>query len=274
MYLLNVFILFLIVSPIFEQPSYSDKVKSMYLQFSNQSETMTEKATNFAILESGDLGDSTFRIFAICGSVYIGFFRSQPTFYTVRRNDHKTLWFTLSILNQDTTKEVYTAIFNYFGGSALSSSVGKLRLRPHAWSHACTTVDVESGHVSVVINGILTINTTINSKDFTGNMPTVFKDNLVLGVLQYIFIGSPNVEVQSEGSVTNINVYSDHMNVSQMEDITSTGRWTDGDIVSWSQAKWTLQGNTKEIIRRYSENTLSYRNLFRWRMVSIMCIPA
>ena len=215
---------FFTLSAVYGQPSYSDKVESKYLQFSNQSQVLSEKATNFATLESRDLRELPSSQFTICGSIYIGFYRGVPSFYTVRRNGGEKLWFSLYISNQDITEEVYTLIFAYFDGGVLSNSGGKLRLRPHAWSHACTTVDVKSGHVTVVINGILTHNTTIRSKDFTDNVPTVFQNNLVLGVKQEKYSGTPGVKRQSEASVTNINVFSVSMNVSQMVDLTTTGQ--------------------------------------------------
>ena len=250
-------------SAVYLQFSYSDKVKAKYLQFSNQSEPLPEKATNFAILESGDLGELPSSIFTICGSMYIKFYRGYQTFYKVRRNDGETLWFSLNLDNQDTTQDTYTVVLYFFGGSAFSNTGEKLRLRPHAWSHACTTVDVQSGHVTVVINGILTCNTTISNKDFTDNTPTIFQNNLILGVYEYKFIGSPSIKEQSEASVTNVNVFSVPMNVSQMVDITSTGRWTDGDIVSWSEATWTLSGNVDELIDTYSESPNNFPNLFK-----------
>ena len=204
--LLAFLVLLLFLSEFACQTSHSEKVKSKYFQFSNQLEPLQEKATNFAILKSKDFGKLSSSTFTICGSIYIGFFRGFPTFYTLRRNDGETLWFSLSIVNQDTTEEVYTQAIYYFGGCVFSNTDGKLRLRPHAWSHACTTVDVESGHVTVVIIGILTHNVTISSKDFTGNVPTVFQNNLVLGVFQYIFTGIPSVNLQSEKKFSQKNI--------------------------------------------------------------------
>ena len=129
-------------SAVYVRPS-SDKVKSSYLQFSNQLQPLYEKATNFAILESKDLGELPSSIFTICGSIYIGFYRGFPTFYTVRRNDGETLWFSLSIANQDTTGEIYQPAITYFGGSVMSKTGGKFRLRPHGWSHACVFYSYE-----------------------------------------------------------------------------------------------------------------------------------
>ena len=232
----------------FLELSYCDRVKSKYIQFSNQIDPPLREATNFATLKSGDFGKFSYDRFTICGSIYIGFYRSYQTFYTVRRNRLQTLWFSLSIYNQDTTEEVYTSGFYYFDNVIYSNTGCKVTLRPHAWSHACTTVDVKSGHVIVVINGILTHNATISSTDFTYRGPTVFKNRLVLGVNQKKFPGQLNENWQSEASATNVNVFSVAMNPSQLVEVTTTGRWTDGDVVDWSEAEWTLSGSAEELI--------------------------
>ena len=259
---LFVFLLvFLFLSVVYVQICYADKVKLKYLQFSNQSEPLSETPTNFAILESGDLRELPSSTLTIYGSIYIGFYRGIQTFYTMRRNAGETLWFSLYIFY--TTGDAYLVGFNYFGGIVFGNTGGKVRLRPHAWSHACTTVGVESGHVTVVINGILTINTTISSNDFTGNVPTVFQNTLTLGVGLEKFIGSPSNNFQSEASVTNVNVFSVPMNVLQMVGFTTTDRWTEGDVVSWSKATWTLLGNVEEIAIKNEGETMSLGHIFK-----------
>ena len=77
-------VVFLILSEVAWVQTFSEKVTSKYLKFSNQSEIFRQKATNFAILESGDSGKLTSSIFTICGSIYIGFYRGYQAFYTVR----------------------------------------------------------------------------------------------------------------------------------------------------------------------------------------------
>ena len=247
---------FLYLTAIHLQLSYSNKNESKYFQFSNQKGPPLAETRNFATLKSGDVGQLSSGKFTMCGSIYINFFRGSQTFYTVRRNRQETLWFSLNIYNQDTTEEVYTSWVKYFNGAVSSNTGGNLRLRPHAWSHSCTTFDVESGYVRVVINGILTHNTTINSEDFTGKRPTVFRNNIVLGTYQTKGPGLPNKNWQSEASVTNVNVFSVAMNLSQQVDVTTTGRWTDGDVVSWSETEWTLSGSAETLF--YKQPTIPH----------------
>ena len=70
-----------------------------------------------------------------------------------------------------------------------------------------------SGHVFVVINGILTHDLVISSKGFSSNTQVVFEQNLVLGTVEYEF---NEINLQSEASVTNVNIFSAPMNISQM----------------------------------------------------------
>ena len=221
--------------------------KSKYIKFSNQRETVLDEARNFATLQSGGSGVLPSNIFTICGSIYIGYFRSEQNFYTLRGNDQKILLISLNILHQDIAEERYDSTIYYFGGNILPNPGRKLRLRPHAWSYACTTMDVESNHMLVVINGILTHNTTITSINLTDNVPKMLQGNLIIGTIQTKFAGQPDVVTQSEASVTNVNIFSTSMNISQMVHITSTGECRDGDVVSWPLTTWTFTGHVEEV---------------------------
>ena len=254
-YIPILFILFLFFQRISSEP---DTFK--LLQFSSQQEIRNLTPTHFATLKSGTLDSMTSSKFTICSSIFVAFFRGSASFFALRLQDQETLWFSLSFENQDKLKEVYTTTLYYFHG-ALYSNTGEMPpLRPHAWSHACTTVDVESGHVLVVINGLLTINDTISSKDFTDNRPS---NNLILGIQQLKFDGMPNLNVQSEESVSNINVFSVPKSVTQMVEITSTGLCPDGDVVAWSKAEWTLAGDAKEVTDEKFGKTDYFPHLYK-----------
>ena len=215
-----------------------------YLQFADQEKNVIKKATNFASLTSEQDSHLLKTKFTICGSIYIGFHRGHQAFYTMRKNDNESLWFLLSLGEPNIDKHIWTIFLDYFGGTAVSVGV-KVRLRTHAWSHACTAVDAESGHVIVVINGIVTHDQTVEGLIY--NETIVFTSNLVLGVWQEKMATSPNVNHQSEASVSNVNIFSIFKSISNMVDDTLTGQCTKGDILSWVTSTWTFTGNVQTL---------------------------
>ena len=225
----------------------SSPVKFKYLKFTTQKDAVCTEAINFATLKSGGSSLSLTKRFTICGSIYIGYFRGYQSFYTVRKTGQKTLWLSLSLYSQQVSEETYLPAIFYFDSSILPNTGGKLRLRPHGWSHACTTLDTESGHILVVINGLLTHNATIRSKDFTDDVPASFNTNLVLGIFQMKYAGAPDNIQQSEASVANINVFSEPKSISEMVQITTMGQRTDGNIIAWSKATWSFTGQVEEV---------------------------
>ena len=244
------------------QVSFSRTVTSKYFQFSDQKEGTLTLATNYATIKS--VGSVHSNRFTICSSIYIGFFRDWQTFFTLRSNGAEKLWLSLSLTSQDASGQAYTPKINYFDGSVLSTESAKLRLRPHAWSNACATVDVESGNVIIIINGVLTHNTTITSQQFKDNVPVVFKNNLILGAWQRKYSGAENVNGQSEASVTNVNVFSYIMNISQMVDVTREGlSCTTGDIVSWNDSKWDFSGSVQEVTSNDVCKPSYFTNLYK-----------
>ena len=247
--------LFLVVSYL---PLACSRTTQKILKFSNQSGPAFEEATNFATLDSNDLSIISSNRLTICGSIYIGFYRGSQVFYTVRSREK--LWFSMALDNQDTTEEIYSAFIKYFGGTIGSIAGAKLTLNPHSWSHACTSVD--GNVIMVVINGVLMFNTTISSNDFNDNLPTMLRNNLVLGAYENVYQGA-SYKSQSEASVKNVNVFSGSMQLSEMINISSSGQWTDGDIVSWSKSLWTFSGSVKEVFDKDIEKKSQFPHLFK-----------
>ena len=160
----------------------------------------------------------------------------------MRENDHERLWFSLILGDPDLEKNRWSIWLNYFDGSAFSVN---LRLRIHGWSHACTSVDAGSGHVIVVINGIVTHDEQF--KNLRNNETIIFQNNLVLGVWQKKGPTSETTNQQSEASVTNLNIFSPSKSVTKAVELTSTGQCTHGNILSWAASKWTLTGKVGSI---------------------------
>ena len=122
---------------------------------------------------------------------------------------------------------------------------------------------MESGHVLVVIIGVLTHNTTIISKDFLDNFPIKFKNNLFLGIMQWKYAGAPSLIHQSEASATNINVFSAAMDLAVMVQITSTAQCTEGNVVIWSKATWAFTGSVEEVHNEYNCGAPHYSHLYQ-----------
>ena len=224
-------------------PSVSS-VRTKYFEFSTQKEKAVQLSVNFATLKSPVTGALPLNGFTICGSIRIGYFRYRQAFYTLRRDYHSDLWFSLYIYKQDLFDQTYKITFAYNGGSVYPNTEAELSLRPHAWSHACTTINRNSGRVTVVINGQLLINVTVD-KHVLENAPSNLQNSLVLGVRQYKTLGTPGKINQSEASVANLNIFSVPKSIAIMIDLTTQEPCTNGDFLSWSQASWNMIGNVQ-----------------------------
>ena len=245
--------------------------------FSNQQGPSLMEAKNFAVLKSEALMEMPSNRFTICGSIYIGYFRGYQVFFSMTKNDQKTLWFFLAIENQDINDEIYQVYFSHLEGGIHSKPTARLPLQPHAWSHACTTVDAESGLVMVVINGILIVNEIIKRKDFIDNIPIVFQNNLIIGAQMDMF-GAVSSFTQSEASVSNVNIFSVPLTSQQMAIITTTGQFMDGDIVSWSSATWSFFGDVVEVSDEHGSQSSHFPHLYkmgegfhRWEVCTSLC---
>ena len=133
-------------------------------------------------------------------------------------------------------------------GHVVGSSI-LLHLKPHAWTHACTTVDLDTGKVIVVVNGVVTHDMNISNNVFRDNVPIVFENNLLLGAYQSKYKGSPDVIGQSEGSATNVNIFSVPSNITELIFLTSRSRCTSGDVLSWTDSSWVFKGNVETLTK-------------------------
>ena len=120
----------------------------------------------------------------------------------------------------------------------------RVDMKPHAWSHACTSVS-SSGHVVVVINGVITHGEQISNMNFMNKFPRSIKDSLVLGSAWKQFYSDNLEKFPSEASVTNVNIFSGKLSVGEMMNSTSLGLCLNVSLLTWSQTRWTTRGNVK-----------------------------
>ena len=235
-------------------------ISSKYLMFSNQQGPNMNEAKNFATLKSDALMEVPWNRFTICSSIYIGYFRGYQAFFSLKKNDQETLWFSVAIESQDIAEGIYQVYFSHLDCGIYNKPGAHLSLRPHAWSHACATIDAESG---LVWSGILTINEIIRRKDFIDNIPIVFKKNLIVGA-QLEMYGRVTMSItQSEASVTNVNIFLAPLTRSDMINLTTTGQFTDGDIVGWSSASWSFSGNVMEVTEEQVSPPSHFPHLYK-----------
>ena len=244
------FLLYFSSLPIIKQVQCSIQ----YFKFADQAKAVLRTgARNYAVLKEEPIfTDGSIKApldeFTICSSVYIGYFRGHQAFYTLRQNKEDTLWFSLYINSQDMESGSYTSIFAYFGNSKFSNSK-ELKLKPHDWSHACTSLDRRSRRVFVAINGVLVHDQIVDVDVFWENFPPVFEGNLLLGVTQWQYDMTNTETTQSEASVTNLKIFKSALMTSALIELTSDGFCSEeGDYLSWANATWSLIGKVEKSV--------------------------
>ena len=210
------FMLYFSTMPVIKQVQCSIQ----YFKFADQSKPVLAGAQNYAVLkEEPTSTDGSIKApldeFTICSSAYIGYFRGHQAFYTLRKSEEDILWFSLYINSQDLESGSYTSIFAYFGNSKLSK-LKQLKLKPHDWSHACTSIDRSSRRVFSVINGVLVHDQIVNVDVFWENFPPVFQGSLLLGTAQWQYDLTNTETSQSEASVTNLNIFNGTLKTSAL----------------------------------------------------------
>ena len=136
----------------------------------------------------------------------------------------------------------YNVLLAYNGGGEFGNAE-TLSLRPHAWSHACTSV--HGGIVTVVINGILTHEVVIEMEKFGEKFVVALQNNIILGLGETKFSGSTKNTYQSEATTSNLNIHSNKLTFLEMVQTTYPGLCRNGDVLSWSNATWSYVGDVK-----------------------------
>ena len=228
-----------ILSLVIPFSTQQELLPTSYFSFSNQSTWLPADyhppKTNWATLKSGTSGPLPSSRFTICSSIYIGYFRTHQTFFTVMRNG--ILWFSVFLDTMNKVTQKYDAYFYYREGEMFSNNTG-LSLRPHEMSHACTSFDGESGEMTTVINGVVTQKGTV--KSILKNTTIIFEENLIVGL-----VGHSNNNYGSESTTGNLNIFTIPKRAPEMIEITSTGKCLKGDHLSWTNSKWDFTGEVE-----------------------------
>ena len=112
---------------------------------------------------------------------------------------------------------------------------------PHSWYHVCLGLDTESGHLRIVVNGVMVLNDKREEfRNTTAWMPESLEGKII--VFKQYFSG---FWIQHRGKFTNMNIFSSIISLEDMMMRTSgegdcTGA---GDYLSWQEMEWTVSGD-------------------------------
>ena len=111
------------------------------------------------------------------------------------------------------------------------------------WIHSCVAINSATNHLIIVVNG-----QKLEDKAFPIPSGAIAPTNLTGNLL--LFKTYPGFWYQNKNKISNLNIFSSFMTMSEMVSRTTAddcGK-TDGDYLSWETSKWVLKGNA-----RYSE---------------------
>ena len=214
------------------------------LKFTNQTTLDTNKELSYATLKSEPAQPLLEGSFTICGSMYLAYLRGQQTFFSMRRSQSKNLWFSLVVYGSLFDGGHQIALCNSSGSTMNDGEEKKVILRFHDWFHACVSVDSFTGRIRAVVNGILTHDSY--NEGAQSNIPIEFKGALRLGLTEMQFGKSEVSKEQSSSPVTNVNIFSGLLNLSDMIDVTASGKCTHGTLLNWGEMRWTFKGRVSD----------------------------
>ena len=213
-------------------------------KFTNQTTLDTNKELSYATLKSEPAHPLLEGSFTICGSMYLAYLRGHQTFFSMRRSQSKNLWFSLMVYDSLFDGGHQIALCNSSGSTMNDGEEKKVILRFHDWFHACVSVDSFTGRIRAVVNGILTHDSY--NEGAQSNIPIEFKGALRLGLTEKQFGKSEVSKEQSSSPVTNVNIFSGLLNLSDMIDVTASGKCTQGTLLNWGEMRWTFKGRVSD----------------------------
>ena len=206
-----------------------------FFQFYDQNQPVssitTKERMNFATL-----GRSAFvgRQWSLCSSMFVGFVRGRQAFFAVSTEDTRQPWITIYLTLDDGSFRVQLKVM---GKSYLLGSQ-KGRLKIHAWSNICASIDGISGHLAAVVDGHSLETLSINELKTREGINLI--NRLVLGIT---WIDSDRV-YQSESWVGNVHAYDSILPLSMLEEATEFGDFPESAALAWNPGSdWIKTGD-------------------------------
>ncbi|XP_023332379.1 uncharacterized protein LOC111704384 [Eurytemora carolleeae] len=138
-------------------------------------------------------------------------------------------------------------------------ATGQLRtdIELQTWKHACFTLDMETGNVSVYANGKLS---------WAGNDPNIVPvreqwnktfDTITAGCAYDI----DYVDYSMHGEVTDLQMYSGIMDPGKLIALTACNSFETGDLVNWRNLSWKIRGAKQTVLRELKslENNVCHK---------------
>ena len=238
-----------------------------FFQFYDQNQPVSSMTTkekmNFATLNK-----STFvgRQWTLCSSMFVGFVRGRQAFFAVSRDDTSEPWLTVYLTLEDGSFRVQLKVMG--NSYVLGSQKGKLKI--HAWSNICTTIDGISGHLGAVVDGYSLENISINDLKTTEVINLI--NRLVLGVT---WIDRDRV-YQSESQVGNVHAYDTILPLSKLEEATESGDFPESAALAWNPGSdWTKTGEvsirSSDIQSAKNKEFLVFSEVDSWESCAKLC---
>ena len=107
------------------------------------------------------------------------------------------------------------------------------------WSHLCTAVDMKTGNVSIVRDGLVHFNGVMEEFKNISFKPKSLAGNVNLGLSFW-----KSEERVSFAKIGNLNIFASKLSIEAMKSITNGSRCgEEGDYIAWSKSKWFYTGN-------------------------------
>ena len=196
-------------------------------------------STHYVTLEEDPIGDFP-NEFTICSSTFMAKLYG-PFAQLFSDGDSEDPWFTLTHWNSFTDNYV-SVMINVDGVYKL----GFTELEPYFnhWRHLCCAVDMNTGNVTMVMDGHVMTNQYMEEFTDLTLKPKSLSGKVVLGLRHYK--GENPLAFQHK--VGNLNVYGSKLSIKEMVQITNGSRCGEnGDYLAWSSSKYTITGNITQI---------------------------
>ena len=168
---------------------------------------------DYAVLAQDRKMDLPFS-FTICSSVHLNFMVSAIFFYQLYQEDGKP-WFNTFIqgYQRDTNKFQEKVELTYYKElSDIENTSNPMPIMPNSWYHGCTTLDTNTGHMKVVVNGHVIIDQII--KEFANSGRE--KPKSLEGRLSLFKNFPTDIWYQSRQRLTNLNVFSYALTIDEL----------------------------------------------------------